>query len=229
MQCMKICRIYVAVVAATVFATAVCGQEATEGNLVAPRVWQVATGSDSSTTQEQNTSQDQHPTVAGSAENPAEKNGLALPGRHRKQEASSKNTPPVGVSWFGISASFLIVCGLLLGFVWLIRRTMPGSPMVLPGEVVGVLGHAALGPRHVLHLLQVGQKLVLVAVGPQGITTITEITDALEVDRLRGLCEKHRPGSITASFRHILQGGSEEPALQKPRSKTGKAPGSAAI
>jgi hypothetical protein len=41
-------------------------------------------------------------------------------------------------------------------------------------------------------------------VTPHGAETLTEVTDVTEVDRLAGLCQQQRPGSVTASFRHVL-------------------------
>jgi hypothetical protein len=61
-----------------------------------------------------------------------------------------------------------------------------------------------------MHLVRIGRKLLLIAVSPAGSETLTEITDPVEVDRLGGLCQQHRAGSATHSFRQVLEDFSHE-------------------
>jgi len=94
---------------------------------------------------------------------------------------------------------------LFLVVAWVMRRATPGLGMLLPKEVVEVLGRTPLAGRHQLHLLRCGQKLLLVSASPAGVETLTEITEPLEVDRLSGLCRQARPDSTTAMFRQVFQ------------------------
>ncbi len=59
--------------------------------------------------------------------------------------------------------------------------------------------------RQQLHLLRLGNKLVLVSISQTGVETLSEVTDPLEVDRLTGLCYQTHPQGATANFRHVLQ------------------------
>ncbi len=72
-------------------------------------------------------------------------------------------------------------------------------------DVVQVLGRAPLAGRQQVHLLRIGNKLLLVAITPTGAETLTEITDPQDVDHIVALCAQQQPGSVTESFRSILQ------------------------
>jgi flagellar biogenesis protein FliO len=97
-----------------------------------------------------------------------------------------------------------IVLGLFFFAAWFTRRTQPQSAALLPAEVVQSLGRAPLNGRQQMHLVRFGGKLLLVSVSPSGAETLSEITDPAEVDRLAGVCQQNRPGSITTSFRQAL-------------------------
>ena len=103
-----------------------------------------------------------------------------------------------------MAASLGIVLGLFFVIVWCLRRGMPKAIRPLPAEVVEVLGRTPLAGRQQMHLIRLGSKLVLVAVSPQGVDTISEITNPAEADRLAGYCETTRSASATASFRGLL-------------------------
>jgi flagellar biogenesis protein FliO len=104
-----------------------------------------------------------------------------------------------------MTGSLIFVLGLFLVVAWTMRRATPGLGMLLPKEVVEVLGRAPLAGRQQLHLLRCGRKLLLVSAGSAGVETLTEITEPLEVDRLAGLCHQARPDSTTAMFRQVFQ------------------------
>lgn len=110
------------------------------------------------------------------------------------------------------AAGLAIVIGLFLLCMWLLRRSGPKPTTPLPKEAVAVLGRVPLAARHFAHLLQVGNKLVLVSVTPDGVDPITEITEPAEVDRLLGLCMRKHKHSTTAEFQQVLQQLAREPA-----------------
>ncbi|MCA9231927.1 MAG: flagellar biosynthetic protein FliO [Planctomycetales bacterium] len=105
-----------------------------------------------------------------------------------------------------------IVVGLFLVCMWLMRHSGPKPTTPLPKEAVAVLGRVPLAARNFAHLLQVGNKLVLVAVTPEGVAPITEVTEPVEVDRLLGMCLRSHKHSSTAEFQHVLQQLASEPA-----------------
>lgn len=104
-----------------------------------------------------------------------------------------------------VAASLALVLALFFAAAWMMKKGMPKSAGVLPGEVVQVMGRAQLSGKQYVHLVRCGQKLLLVNITPGGAETLTEITDPLEVDRLLGICAQQNPNSATAAFRDVLQ------------------------
>ena len=72
-------------------------------------------------------------------------------------------------------------------------------------DAVEVFGRAPLAKGQFMHLLRVGNKLLLVSVSNAGVEPLTEITDPIEVDRLAGLCKQSHPHSSTTAFRQVFQ------------------------
>jgi flagellar protein FliO/FliZ len=118
-------------------------------------------------------------------------------------------------SIYTVITALAIVLGAFLLFAWALRRggKYAGSRRgMLPADAVSVLGRTPLAARQFAELLRVGNKLVLVAMTPAGPTTLTEVTDPVEVDRLVGLCQQIEPHSTTKAFEQIFQQLSHEPA-----------------
>jgi flagellar biogenesis protein FliO len=118
-------------------------------------------------------------------------------------------------SAYTMVTALAIVIGAFLLFTWAIRRSGKSSGTrrgLLPSDVVDVLGRVPIAARQFAQLLRVGNKLVLVALTPEGPTTLTEVTDPAEVDRLVGLCQQMHPKSTTNAFEQVFQQFSTEPA-----------------
>lgn len=103
-----------------------------------------------------------------------------------------------------VGSSLAVVVGLFLLLVWVQRRASGGARSVLPGDVLETLGRVRLNGRQEMHLVRVGNKLLLLAVTATGAETLTEITEPREIERLSGICRHNRPDNISASFREIL-------------------------
>jgi flagellar biogenesis protein FliO len=112
-----------------------------------------------------------------------------------------------------------VTVGALLLLTLLLRRTLPAALRNLPPEVFEVLGRAQLAERQHVHLVRFGQRLLLVAVGPSGADTLSEINQLEEVQRLTAICAQRNPSSSTSSFRQIFDQFSREPSLP-PRTST---------
>ncbi|MFO0791106.1 MAG: flagellar biosynthetic protein FliO [Pirellulales bacterium] len=113
-----------------------------------------------------------------------------------------------------VATALAIVIGSFLLFAWALRRGGKNSRLsrsIVPADAVTVLGRVMLTPRQFADLMRVGNKLVLVAMTPTGPSTITEVTDAAEVDRIVGLCQQSRPLSTTKMFEQVFQQLSTEP------------------
>jgi flagellar biogenesis protein FliO len=115
---------------------------------------------------------------------------------------------------FTVVTALAIVIGAFLVFAWALKRGSKQSRNgrgQLPADAVSVLGRVPLAAKQYAELMRVGNKLVLVAMTPSGPTTITEVTDAAEVDRIVGLCQQISPHSATKDFEHVFRQLSNEP------------------
>jgi flagellar protein FliO/FliZ len=102
-----------------------------------------------------------------------------------------------------VLGSLAIVLGLFAGMAWLMRRGLPTGGGRLPSGVVEVLGNAPLASRQQMHVLRFGGKLLLVCVSQNGVDTLSEIEDAVEIERLMNLCQKSR-ATAAAPFDQIF-------------------------
>ena len=128
-------------------------------------------------------------------------------------QANGRGPPSIGGTIVNIISSLAIVLGLFFLVAWMMRRGTSRSGGALPSDVVQVLGRAQLSPKQQMHLLRVGDKLVLVAITPGGVRTLTEVTDPNEVTRLATACEAASAGSATESFRQVLSQLGNQPAI----------------
>ena len=108
-------------------------------------------------------------------------------------------------SLVAVAGSLAAVLGVFFVLAWLMRRTTPQGLGALPDEAFEVLGRAPLANRQQVQLLRCGRKLLLVSVTPAGAETLTEITDAAEVDRLAAACRESRSLGATAVFHRVLE------------------------
>jgi flagellar biogenesis protein FliO len=160
--------------------------------------------------------------VAAIAAPPAKDPRRLTPPRDRHLPHAAKRTtdaasqlPSFGLpfdSLYTTGAALAIVIGLFLLSAALVRRGSKKSNLLLPAEVVSVLGRVPLTARQFAELVRVGNKLVLVSVTPDGAKPLTEITDAAEIDRLVGLCRQTTKGSSTDEFDKVFRQLAEETA-----------------
>lgn len=126
------------------------------------------------------------------------------------QQSSNKNSGRHATTT--VIGSLSVVLAAFFVLVWLSRKTAPKGLAPLPGEVFESLGRAPLSARQQMQLIRLGNKLVLLSVTATGAETLTEITDIDEVNRLAGLCQQGRSGSISDTFRQVLSQYADEPA-----------------
>ena len=145
---------------------------------------------------------------------PPSRSPIAAPGERPtgSETPARRPTMPNIESFTTAGAGLAIVLGLFLVCMWLLRRSGPKPTSPLPQEAVAVLGRIPLAARNFAHLIQVGNKLVLVAITPDGVAPITEISDPGEVQRLLGLCLRGHKHSTTAEFHNVLEQLAREPA-----------------
>ena len=123
-----------------------------------------------------------------------------------ERTSGSPSTGGSGIStWVTVGSSLAVVLGLFFVFAWIVRRSGGRSMQALPKEAVEVLGRAPLVGRQHIHLIRCGNKIVLVAVSPEHVEPLAEITEPVEVDRLTGLCRRALPGSASVAFQKAFR------------------------
>ncbi len=124
---------------------------------------------------------------------PGGETSLPLPGAPHTDSQKALSGAHTLEAVFSVVLSLGAVLGLFFLIAWIMRRGLPSSGTSrLPAEVIEVFGRAPLAGRQQLQLLRLGNKLLLVNLSATGVTTLGEVTDPAEVERLSGLC---RPGN----------------------------------
>lgn len=134
----------------------------------------------------------------------------AVPGEKTQTSQLSFQLPQFG-SLGTAGAGLVLVVGLFLLCVTLMRRSGPSPMSPLPRDAVAMLGRIPLTPKQFAHLLQVGNKLVLISISGDRTDTITEVTEPAEVERLLTLCMKGNKQSTSVEFQRMLQQMAKEP------------------
>jgi len=76
----------------------------------------------------------------------------------------------------------------------------------LPSEILEPLGKRYLDQKQSIQLVRLGTRILVLGSGPEGMTTLAEITDPLEVDYLSGACRKNSDEQmVAANFNKLFQ------------------------
>ena len=108
--------------------------------------------------------------------------------------------------WLTTLGGLTAVLALVFLTAKFLKRKVPAAQQSLPAEVVQVLGRKALDYRHQIHLVRFGSRMLVLGTSHEGIRTLSEITDPVEIDVLAGLCKTSEKASIAGSFRRLFQG-----------------------
>ena len=114
-----------------------------------------------------------------------------------------------------VGGTLLIVIAAFFILVIFLRKVSPQSSRPLPKEAFECLGRYLLTQKHQLQLLRLGNRIVLVSIMPDGVSTLVEITDPDEAVALLGLCRRLDSNSATEMFRKTVSRMSEE-ELSRP-------------
>ncbi len=145
---------------------------------------------------------------------PASSLKLAPPTKSGKNGVEGQKPPSSASALTSVMSSLAVVVGLFFIVAWLAKRNAPKGAMLLPSEVVEVLGRTPLTSRQQMHVVRFGNKLLLLSVTPGGAEPLAEIENPQEVDRLTGICQELQQGSITDTFRQVFSQFAQEPAQE---------------
>jgi flagellar protein FliO/FliZ len=157
---------------------------------------------------------------------PIPKPDLRLPERPETKASSTKSrsNPPTASLWGTIAALGVMALGLVLA-VRFLKRHGPPSLRGLPTEAVEALGQRVLSRGVAVHLVRCGSRMLLLGVGPDGVRTLSEITDPVEVDLLTGACRRRDESTAgLGGFAQVWQRTTTTPERRTARSKSSTFP-----
>lgn len=76
-----------------------------------------------------------------------------------------------------------VVVVLIVALGWLLKRLGGGRTLRSDGALQ-LIARANLSAKHQVFLMRMGERLVLIGAGPQGLSSLSEITDPAEANRL---------------------------------------------
>ena len=131
---------------------------------------------------------------------------LPLEPPRRARDAAGRSSQPLSPTraLSTVATSLAVVLGVFILLVWFSRRSGRRGSAALPSDIVETLGRTPLNARQEMQLVRVGNKLLLLSVTASTAETLTEITDANEIERLTALCRHGQSDSLAASFRDVL-------------------------
>jgi len=95
---------------------------------------------------------------------------------------------PHGVGLTTLLTALSVVVFMLLGMAKLFSKRNPFAAPGIPREAVDVLGRRTVDPRSSIYVVRVGAKVLLLGSSTNGLTTLSEITDPIEVATISSLC-----------------------------------------
>ncbi len=140
---------------------------------------------------------------------------LTRPGAD-KDSASGKRSNKKAITsvWTTFGALGFVIALILLA-AKLFQRHVPNAVMRIPTEAVEILGRRPVDQRQSIHLVRCGSRILVLGSSTNGLTTLAEVTDPVEVDYLAGLCRHDdKEVGIIRSFRDMFQ--SSTPAGKSP-------------
>lgn len=100
-------------------------------------------------------------------------------------------TPSATVAFLKMITSTLIILGILLFLYYIVNKYSSKSPLDFEGSnAITILASKHIGQKTVLHIIDLMEKIVVIAINGSDIKVITEIEDSAAVDRMRDLTTK---------------------------------------
>ncbi len=127
--------------------------------------------------------------------------------------AAAQKVKPVGAgavnksgsNWWSTLGGLAAVLALIYLAAKTVQKSVPAARKSLPPEVVQVLGRKPLDYRHTIHLVRFGSRLLMLGTSQEGVTTLSEINDPIEIDCLAGLCQPSEPAAVSRTFQQLFR------------------------
>jgi flagellar biogenesis protein FliO len=122
-----------------------------------------------------------------------------------KGPSSSASSKSSSSGWTTTLGGLTAVLALIYLTAKVLRKSMPAAQRTLPVDVIQVLGRKPVDYRHSIHLIRCGSRLLVVGASQEGLRTLCEMTDPVEIDYLAGLCKPSEPTSVADSFNQLFR------------------------
>lgn len=107
--------------------------------------------------------------------------------------------------WTTFGTLSLMVIGILIVARLAKRKGSQGSQSI-PTEAMEVLGRRTVDPKNGIMLVRCGARILVLSTSEDGLRTLSEITDPLEIDYLAGMCRSAQSESgSTISFQSLFR------------------------
>jgi flagellar biogenesis protein FliO len=129
----------------------------------------------------------------------------ALAQRENKPSGTGAMKKASGNGWWTTLGGLVAVIALIYLAAKVVQKSVPAARKSLPPEVVQVLGRKPLDYRHTIHLVRFGSRLLMLGTSQEGVTTLSEINDPVEIDYLAGLCQPSEPATVSRTFQQLFR------------------------
>jgi len=127
---------------------------------------------------------------------------------HTKTDGKTDRQPVTFSPWSAAGA-LAVVVGLILVLARLFRRHAPMFQQSLPQEALEILGRRFVDQRQTILLVRIGARILVLGSSANGLNSLGQIDDPVEVDVLAGLCRRGpQTGVLGTSFFKLLKGES---------------------
>jgi flagellar biogenesis protein FliO len=133
---------------------------------------------------------------------PAPRSGAAA---QKIKPAGAGAVKKSGGGWWSTLGGLAAVLALIYLAAKVLQKSVPAARKSLPPEVVQVLGRKPLDYRHTIHLVRFGSRLLMLGTSQEGVTTLSEINDPVEIDYLAGLCQPSEPAAVSRTFQQLFR------------------------
>jgi len=122
---------------------------------------------------------------------------------------ASQRDEPGSSSWLRTTGSLAAVVALIILLGWGYRAVaggrVPFSRRVKRPGLIEIISRTALSPKHSLHLVRVGPRVVLVGMSNDSLVALDVVDDADAAARLAGQAAEQRADSHTREFSRCLE------------------------
>lgn len=118
-------------------------------------------------------------------------------------DESDRMTPPY-LDMFRLAAALAAVLGLVIAGAWAFKRFVPRTAGMFGSGTLKVLARTYLGPKQMVSLVSVPGRLLVVGSTQQSVSTLAEISDPVEMERVLSLFERNSPKGASAAFKNIM-------------------------